>query len=91
MHILHIQNNSKLFTGIIRRLKKSIGTRLRKLAHFSIQVNSRYHNNKYCKSLLKCHKIWKIISDTYKKQSRVLGKYVLDSRGVCRSNTLFFS
>lgn len=68
LHVLYFQNNSKLFTGKMRRLKKkkSVGDEVEKFGIFSIQINSRHHNNKYCKSLLKCHKIWKIISDKNK-------------------------
>lgn len=34
LHILHIQNNGKLFTGNKRRLKKSIGDEVKEVGMF---------------------------------------------------------
>lgn len=46
LHVLYFQNNSKLFTGKMRRLKKkSVGDEVEKFGIFSIQINSRRHNN----------------------------------------------
>lgn len=46
-----------------RLKKKSAGDEVEKFVTFSIQINSRHDHKKYCESMLKCHKIWKIISD----------------------------